>query len=99
MNLKAIRVSLCLLLAAVPAFLVGCSGGSSASNISSGTPDGSVNMIVSDASTEDWATIGVKILSISLIPQGGGANVNVYSAAPSPAPMVNLVHSINLARS
>src|ERR1700690_2222030 len=92
MNLNAIRVSLCLLLAAAPAFLVGCGGGSSASNIVSGdqTGNGSVNMMVSDASTEDWATIGVKILSISLVPQGGGSNVTVYTAG-NPAPMINLV--------
>jgi hypothetical protein len=45
---------------------------------------------VSDASSEDWATIGVKILSIALIPEGGGANVTVYTA-PAPAPVTNLV--------
>jgi hypothetical protein len=47
-------------------------------------------MILSDASSEDWATIGVKVLSISLVPQNGGANVVVY-AAPSAVPMINLV--------
>jgi hypothetical protein len=47
-------------------------------------------MMVSDASTEDWATIGVKILSISLKPQGGSAPVSVYTA-PSPVPTTNLV--------
>ncbi len=46
-------------------------------------------MLISDASSEDWATIGVKVLSIALVPQGGGSNVTVYTA-PSPAPMVNL---------
>ncbi len=46
-------------------------------------------MLISDASTEDWATIGVKVLSIALVPQGGGSNVTVYTA-PSPAPTVNL---------
>ena len=46
-------------------------------------------MIISDASTEDWATIGVEVLSIALVPQGGGSNVTVYTA-PSPAPTVNL---------
>jgi hypothetical protein len=57
----------------------------------SSTPQ-STNMavMVSDASTEDWATIGVKILSIALVPQGGGANVTVYTA-PAPAPVTNLV--------
>ena len=51
---------------------------------------GMVNMMVSDASTEDWATIGVKILSISLVPQGGGAPVNIFTAG-STVPMINLV--------
>jgi hypothetical protein len=52
--------------------------------------------MLSDASTEDWATIGVKVLSIALVPQGGGAHVVVYTA-PSPAPMVNLVQLDQLA--
>jgi hypothetical protein len=91
MNSRIMRVTLGLLLAAVPAFLVGCGTNSGAeSNVTTQTPSGNVNMMVSDASTEDWATIGVKILSISLVPQGGGTNVNIYTA-PSPAPMVNLV--------
>jgi hypothetical protein len=45
--------------------------------------------MVSDDSAEDWATIGVKVLSIALIPQGGGSAVTVYTA-PTPAPVVNL---------
>ena len=49
-----------------------------------------VAVLVSDASSEDWATIGVKILSIALVPQGGGANVTVYTA-PTPTPVTNLV--------
>jgi hypothetical protein len=44
---------------------------------------------VSDASSEDWSTIGVRVLSIALVPQGGGSNVTVWSA-PSPAPYINL---------
>ncbi len=51
---------------------------------------GNVSMLISDSATEDWATIGVKIEAISLIPQGGGTPVNVYTA-PSPAPIINLV--------
>jgi hypothetical protein len=38
--------------------------------------NGSVAMMISDASTEDWAVIGVKIQAISLLPQGGGSPVN-----------------------
>jgi hypothetical protein len=68
----------------------GGSGGSSMSPPVNSTPQSApMSMLISDASSEDWATIGVKILSVALVPQGGGANVTVYSA-PSPAPMVNL---------
>jgi hypothetical protein len=74
--------------AALLAACGGGSGGGSAPTLS--TPQStSMPLLVSDASTEDWATIGVKVLSIALVPQGGGSNVVVYTA-PSPAPMVNL---------
>lgn len=53
-----------------------------------------VPMVISDASSDDWATIGVKVLSIALIPQSGGANVTVYTA-PSPAPFIYLEGWIN----
>jgi hypothetical protein len=79
------------------ALLAACGGGGSSASGGSTAPaqdsaPQSANMavMVSDASSEDWATIGVKILSIALVPQGGGANVTVY-AAPSPAPVTNLV--------
>jgi len=80
------------ILAAVPAFLSGCGAGAygSGSQGGGGAQYGNVTMMVSDASTEDWATIGVKILSISLVPQGGGAPVSVYTA-PSTVPTTNLV--------
>ncbi len=67
-------------------------GGSSGSAPLSSAPsaqNGNVSMLISDASSEDWATIGVKVLSIALVPQGGGSNVTVYTA-PSTVPMVNL---------
>jgi hypothetical protein len=57
-----------------------------------------VNMMVSDASTEDWAMIGVKILSISLVPQGGGAPVNIFTAG-STVPTINLVELDQLGES
>ena len=69
----------------------GCSSGSSSSPMP--TPQqqtANLTVRISDASTEDWATIGVKVLSISLTPQGGGSDVTVYSA-PNPAPFVNLL--------
>lgn len=73
--------------------LAACSGGSGGGSMNppanSGPQSATMSMLISDASSEDWATIGVKILSIALIPQGGGSNVTVYTA-PSPAPMINL---------
>jgi Domain of unknown function (DUF4382)/Domain of unknown function (DUF5666) len=52
-------------------------------------------VIVSDASAEDWAMIGVKVLSITLTPQGGGSAVTVYSA-PAPVPVTNLAALDNI---
>jgi len=85
------RLTLGMASAALMLFSVGC--GSSASSSSNPNPqpqNGTVNLLISDASTEDWATIGVKVLSISLTPQGGGSDVPIYTA-PSPAPYVNLL--------
>ncbi len=80
------------------AVLAACGGGSGGSTDSSmpSTQTGNVSMLVSDASTEDWATIGVKVLSIALVPQGGGSNVMVYTA-PAAAPMINLAQLDQLA--
>src|SRR5580698_4886311 len=100
MQVILVKRAVCSALTAAAAVtLVACGGGGSGSSAAttSSTPSGStpqaqtgtVNMIVSDAPTEDWATIGVKILSIALTPQGGGTPVTVYTA-PTPAPMVNL---------
>jgi hypothetical protein len=79
-------------MAAMPLFSVACGSSSYSSNPGStgGSQSGSINMTVSDASTEDWATIGVKILSVSLVPQGGGSPVNVFTAG-STVPTINLV--------
>ena len=97
MQLILVKRAVCSALAAgVAVTLTACGGGGSGSSAvtTSGTTTppaqtGSVPLMVSDASSDDWATIGVKILSIALVPQGGGTAVTVYTA-PSPAPMVNL---------
>jgi Domain of unknown function (DUF4382) len=75
------------LLAGVTVGLSACGGGSAATM----TTPGSVAMplSISDASSDDWATIGVRVLSIALVPQGGGEAVTVWTA-PTPAPYVNL---------
>jgi hypothetical protein len=72
--------------------LAGCGGGSKTPvNNNNNTPTlGNMSLVVSDASADDWAAIDVKVMSVALTPQGGGAPVTVYTA-PSPAPMINLV--------
>jgi hypothetical protein len=67
-------------------------GSNSGSNSTSSTAaqTGNLSIMISDSSSEDWAVIGVKVLSIALVPQSGAANVTVYTA-PTPAPTVNLV--------
>jgi hypothetical protein len=86
-----------LLRSAVSGVLLGglaaCGGGggySSGTGTNPAPQSVSVPMVISDDSTQDWATIGVKILSIALVPQGGGSNVVVYTA-PNPVPVTNLV--------
>jgi len=101
MTVKLLQTTLCC---AALASLAAC-GGSGSSSLSSGNDasgagvtgqSGNVAMMLSDASSDDWATIGVKVLSIALVPQGGGSAVRVYSASSS-APMINLVQLDQLA--
>ncbi|HJS89849.1 MAG TPA: DUF4382 domain-containing protein [Steroidobacteraceae bacterium] len=84
-----------LLQAAVSAALIAsvaaCGGGSSGSSTGMDPPPAQTSpmaVLVSDASSDDWATVGVRIISIALLPQGGGPAVTVY--APASPPMVNL---------
>ena len=81
------------LLTGLTAALSACGGGggdSSSTAASSGTSAPlAMPLTISDASSEDWSTIGVRVLSIALVPQNGGGNVTVWSA-PTPAPYVNL---------
>lgn len=81
---------------AVGAWTLGLTGCSSGSTTTTAPPtntqpqDGTLNIIVGDDPTQDWATIGVKVLSISLTPQGGGSDVTVFTAT-LPAPTLNLL--------
>jgi hypothetical protein len=88
-----------ILAGAITVILAGCGGGGSGGGGGSMMPtsqSGTLSVLASDASTEDWAMIGIKILSIALVPQGGGPSVTVYTAA-SPVPVTNLVNLDNLA--
>lgn len=92
MTSHAWRAALC---AALAVGLSACGSGSpsssvNASSISAAPPQTTqMAMIISDSSVNDWASIGVKILSIALIPQGGASPVTVYTAPATP-PMINL---------
>jgi hypothetical protein len=94
MNSRASRV-LMGLIAALPLLLWGCGSNSSSSN-NPGSQNGQISMMVSDDPVNDWAEIGVKVLSISLTPQGGGTPVVEYTA-PTPVNMVNLIELDQLA--
>ena len=94
MNSRSSRILLGLIVVCMPFFSTACGSSYSANSGSgggTGSPaTGNLNLMVSDASTEDWATIGVKILSIALVPQGAGNPVTVFTAG-STVPTINLV--------
>src|SRR5207248_8705526 len=77
------------LLAGLTLVLAACGGSGSNGNLVTGPTSQSMPLVRSDASSEDWAVIGVKVLGIALLPQGGGGAVTVWTA-PTPAPYVNL---------
>jgi len=79
-------------LAGLSGALTACGGGGGSSG-SSSTPAAQsavMPLTISDAASDDWACVGVQVLSIALIPANGGSAVTVWSA-PTPAPYVNLV--------
>jgi hypothetical protein len=87
MQPKIIYAAVC---GALAASLAACSGGGSGSSASDDpVANGSVPIVMSDASSDDWATIGVQVQSIALLPQGGGSPVMVWTA-PSASTYVNL---------
>ncbi|HUO61281.1 MAG TPA: DUF4382 domain-containing protein [Candidatus Acidoferrales bacterium] len=91
--IKFPRVALGLFAIIALLVLAGCGGGGSSSSPTPVNPTpqtGTVSVVVSDDSTDDWAVIGVKVLKIELIPQGGGSSVTVYTAPATP-PVFNLV--------
>jgi Domain of unknown function (DUF4382) len=95
MNSRLTRV-LVGFVAALPMIASGCGSSNSSSNGNSGGSTGQLSMMVSDDPINDWAEIGVKVLSISLTPQGGGTPVVVYTA-PNPVNLINLVELDQLA--
>jgi hypothetical protein len=86
MQRNLVRAAVC---GALAASLAACGGGSSGSAADSVTSFGSVPVVISDASSDDWALIGVRVLSIALLPQGGGTPVTAWTA-PAGTTYVNL---------
>jgi hypothetical protein len=91
---KPFRLTLGLAATGMMIFLLACgssnSNPSNNNNNSNSPQNGQLSVVISDDPTEDWATIGVKVLSITLTPQGGGTPVVAYTA-PNPVPIFNLV--------
>lgn len=88
---------LCRLAAGLALASLAACGGGGGTDPSSVASDGSspqmasMSVLMSDAPSDDWALIGIRVESIALVPQGGGANVTVYSVDAASAPYVNLV--------
>jgi len=97
MDIMLRRVLLSALGTGLAAVLAACGGGGSASNNTPPPPPqtAALQLMVSDAASDDWATIGVQLMSVALIPQGGGSNVTIWTAGATPAPL-NLVQLDNL---
>ena len=74
--------------AILAASLAACGGGGGGGSGMVAPQTANMPVLISDASSEDWATIGVKVLSISITPQGGGSPVTIYTS--STGQMVNL---------
>ena len=80
------------LVTGLTAGVAACGGGgasSSGSNMPQPPAQATMAVTMSDASSDDWACVGVRVLSIALVPAGGGNPVTVWNA-PTPAPYVNL---------
>jgi len=73
------------------ALLVGCGGGASSSAAPSG--NGTVNLAITDAPSDNWQQLSVVLESASLVPQGSSTPVPVWTASTTNpnAGVVNLV--------
>ena len=83
------RALVSALITGVSVGLNACGGGGSDSANTPPPTQATMAVTMSDASSDDWACVGVRVLSIALVPAGGGSPVTVWSA-PTPAPYVNL---------
>ena len=90
---RLIPAALALTGLSILALSLGCGGSANSTPPPTPAPvntNGNVAISLSDASTEDWAVIGVKVVAITLTPSGGGTPVTIFTAPATPA-LVNLV--------
>src|SRR6516164_10794753 len=83
------RALVSALITGVSVGLNACGGGGSDRANTPPPTQATMAVTMSDASSDDWACVGVRVLSIALVPAGGGSPVTVWNA-PTPAPYVNL---------
>ena len=89
MNSTMLRYALCAFLGASVAACGGGGGSSDLSSMSSSgatTQSASVPLVVSNASSDDWALVGVQILSIALVPQAAARCDGLHRALVSALP-------------
>lgn len=87
------RIKLSITLLVVAGTLAACMGGSSSSTSTPVTSTVNVPVLVSDAASEDWATIGVKLLTLTLTKNDGTSVPVTLPASPT---SLNLAQLDNL---
>ena len=87
------KIRLCIALLAVAGTLAACMGGSSSSTSNPVTSTVNVPLLVSDAASENWSTIGVKLLSLTLTKND---NTTVSVTLPATPTSLNLAQLDNL---
>ena len=92
MNTKNLNYALSLMTLAVVSACGGGGGGSTGTSPQVATPQQvTVPFVLSDASSEDWATIGVKVLAISLKkPDGSKVSIDLGPNVPLPLNLAQL---------
>jgi len=90
MRIMLRRAIYAAVIAALSGALAACGGGGSGSASTPAQSMAVMPVTISDAPSDDWACVGVEVVSIALVPAGGGSPVTVWSA-PAQAPYVNLV--------
>jgi hypothetical protein len=76
--------------AAPPMSATGTMGATGASTAPVATTDARLAVpliIASDGASRNWAKVAIRVQTVSLVPQGGGAPINLYTASPAAPPI------------